>query len=331
MIVKKIPGTMGFFASTCGQIFDSKMVAKNTYFNGDGYVTVNVKLEDRRWITFGVHRLVALAFIEQTDLDRTQVNHRDLDITNNCVGNLEWVTPYLNNLHAEISRFDSRYPSVYSVLNGKPHELYNSAHEAEAKTGVRWLDVWDSIKDGKIFNGYRFFHKGHKSSLPEGLSFDRTVNFKDDSTRKPKPIKLMDIDTGEVIFYPSFLDASKELRVSPSHIHQSIPRDGHPRVLLKRYQVAYAQDDFLPLSREEFIRAKQHGAKKVIAYNSESCKYTVFKSAKEFIAYIRHSKKAVTVALKKDRIREFGKWVALYESPKNILKLKTYVESPVTT
>lgn len=47
-----------------------------------------------------VHRAVAQAFIPNNDPERIQVNHIDCDKTNNCVTNLEWVTPVENMAHA---------------------------------------------------------------------------------------------------------------------------------------------------------------------------------------------------------------------------------------
>lgn len=44
---------------------------------------------------YRVHRLVASAFIPNPD-GLPQVNHKDENIKNNCVNNLEWVTPEYN-------------------------------------------------------------------------------------------------------------------------------------------------------------------------------------------------------------------------------------------
>ena len=47
-----------------------------------------------------VHRLVAMAFIPNTDDSKNEVNHLDLNKLNNKVENLQWVSPSENKRHA---------------------------------------------------------------------------------------------------------------------------------------------------------------------------------------------------------------------------------------
>ena len=71
----------------------------------DGYFQVACK---RRSI--GVHRLVAMCFVDGRSDERNEVNHKDFDRTNNAATNLEWMT------HAE----NIKYSSLYGV----PKDIY---------------------------------------------------------------------------------------------------------------------------------------------------------------------------------------------------------------
>lgn len=66
---------------------------------GKGYLSVDLSRDDckRR---FGVHQLVAMAFIGLPPTDEYEVNHKDLDKINNVPGNLEWMTSKENVHHA---------------------------------------------------------------------------------------------------------------------------------------------------------------------------------------------------------------------------------------
>ena len=63
-----------------------------------GYATCELCGEGGRKLTRFVHRLVAEAFLGESD--GMQVNHKDGDKLNNRLSNLEWVTPSENVRHA---------------------------------------------------------------------------------------------------------------------------------------------------------------------------------------------------------------------------------------
>lgn len=48
--------------------------------------------------TYRIHRLVALAFIPNPE-NKSEVNHKDKNINNNTLDNLEWCTEYENRIH----------------------------------------------------------------------------------------------------------------------------------------------------------------------------------------------------------------------------------------
>lgn len=325
---KKIPFSDDFYIDTDGNVFDGKGTKRNTSVNGDGYVTVNVKTDQGLWITFGVHRLVALTHIERKDLNRNQVNHRDLDLTNNSRTNLEWVTFRENNIHSEIMRSNSPQISVYSVKDEVVQSGYRNAHEAAADNGCTALDVWDSIKDGLVVNEVRFCFRKVSDPIPSVLRYDRKKNFTPGNRPGPVPIKTLDIYSGEEREFSSIGEAAREFQTHPSHVFQAISKTAYPRVFRKRYQVAYKEDDFPAMTVEEKERAKLQGRKKVLGYDLTNKQYVIFPSAVEFIKHTQLSKKAVTVGLKRNRIRELGGWVALYLSVENAKLLKSYVSGP---
>ena len=63
----------------------------------DGYHNVSAPKR-----SIGIHRLVAMCFVDGRTDEKNEVNHKDFNRTNNCADNLEWVT------HAENIRYSAR-------------------------------------------------------------------------------------------------------------------------------------------------------------------------------------------------------------------------------
>lgn len=63
--------------------------------NTKGYPQVRIYSKDRKGFTFRVHRIVANAFLLNTN-NLTQVDHIDSNKLNNSVDNLRWVTNQIN-------------------------------------------------------------------------------------------------------------------------------------------------------------------------------------------------------------------------------------------
>ena len=91
-----------------------------------GYRCVSL-IKNKKHKVFRIHRLVIEHFMGQAPSPEYQVNHIDGDKSNNCVENLEWVTPKENTLHA--------------IENGLRH---NPNEETKKKMGEatkkRWRD-----------------------------------------------------------------------------------------------------------------------------------------------------------------------------------------------
>lgn len=65
----------------------------------DGYLCVGLS-KDKAYSAKTIHRLVAVAFLGNPPTAKHQVNHIDGNKANNCIGNLEWVTPSENMQHS---------------------------------------------------------------------------------------------------------------------------------------------------------------------------------------------------------------------------------------
>ena len=105
--------------------------------NQNGYLHCTLAI-DKKPKRFRVHRLVALAFLKNLD-NKEFVNHIDGNRTNNCVNNLEWVTPSENSLHAfraGLTTSNRKRPVNQYSLEGKRLLSFNSIQEAENNTGV---------------------------------------------------------------------------------------------------------------------------------------------------------------------------------------------------
>ena len=324
---KEIPDSVGFTIDRKCNVFDSDGNKRNTYVNGDGYITASIKLSNGNWVTYGVHRLGAITYL-QNDKNCTEVNHRNCDITDNNVNNLEWVTCSQNNIHSEVMRTDNLYPTVYCKNDDVLFGIYLNAHEAGKAVGISALDVWGSIKDNKIINNLHYYHRPFSGNIPKELHKPKEFQLNENGKRISSPIKMLDIFTCEVLPFKSINEAAKFFDTGPSHIFQAIPAGNNARVFKKQYQVAYEHNDFPTLTKDEIDKAITHGPKKVIAYNKQDNTYYLFGSANDFIEKAQLSKKAVTTCLAIGKLRDICSWVAVYHTPENIKNLKDYIAVP---
>ena len=77
-----------------------------------GYLRVYLYKEGKKRKRFLVHRLVAMAFLDNSD-NLPQVNHKDENKKNNCVENLEWCTHTFN------MNYGTRLERVAAALKGR--------------------------------------------------------------------------------------------------------------------------------------------------------------------------------------------------------------------
>ena len=121
--------TKGYYISSLGRFKNKKGVIMKDYkphHSGYIYLRVNIK-------KYALHRLVALAFIENIE-NKPFVNHIDGNKINNTSDNLEWVTCSENNLHA------------HKIGLTKGHKRKISQHDLE----MNKIKTFDTIKEASI-------------------------------------------------------------------------------------------------------------------------------------------------------------------------------------
>lgn len=95
--------------------------------------------------TLKVHRLMALTFLANP-YGKQQVNHKDKDVTNNCIDNLEWCSQEENQQH----RFGQQ--GIWPILVLETNQILNNCKEAE-QAGFHYPSIH------KVLQGQRKTHR----------------------------------------------------------------------------------------------------------------------------------------------------------------------------
>lgn len=107
-------------------------------FTTTGYLKAALG-SNQNFKTISIHRLVAIAFIENPE-SKSYVNHIDGCKTNNSVGNLEWCTKSEDAQHAQDAGLNrarfSKLQKAAAAINGKASRLI-SFEDAEKVRAIR--------------------------------------------------------------------------------------------------------------------------------------------------------------------------------------------------
>ena len=152
-IWKDIEGYEGLYkVSNLGRVksfsnrYQSKFMRNNGGImklkNSQGYCLVVLYSSNHSRKTFMVHRLVAVAFVKNdSPQEKTFVNHKDENGTNNRFDNLEWCTHKYNINYGTRSKRSairqSKKVAKYS-LDGELLKVYDSLHEASVDANTGW-------------------------------------------------------------------------------------------------------------------------------------------------------------------------------------------------
>lgn len=168
--IKKIPGTIGYYASRCGKIFGTDkqdiLYELKTYPNNNGYSCITLRstrVTDKDLINHRamVHRLIAITFVEGYKKGLV-VDHIDRNRKNNHASNLRWVTSSVNNARTTRNYERSMVRSVFecycrNIYTGeiKEFDSRSKVHEFLGfSTSKRYLPdhLLFKTQRGQLFN-----------------------------------------------------------------------------------------------------------------------------------------------------------------------------------
>lgn len=148
---KQIDGYDNYEVSTWGNVRNvktGKLLKQQE--NHNGYLRVNL-YKNGKSKHFGVHRLVAIAFIPNP-YNKPTVNHIDEDKYNNHADNLEWATMREQNVHG--TRIERSAKAIAKALSKRVRcvetgEVFDSIKQAERETGIPHGNI-SKVCQGKI-------------------------------------------------------------------------------------------------------------------------------------------------------------------------------------
>ena len=236
VIWKEYPECPKYLVSTTGEVRNKKTGRLMMGSKQNGYRFLCLYIDkDTPKMNRLVHRMVAQTFLDNPD-NKLIVNHKDTNILNNCVDNLEWVT-YKENMNTEETiknlKKGKNSKTIHQILieTGEIVNTFDGASDGQNKTDIdsrnilRICHYYSGNKQKQSFKTYQkkyiFIFDEYKEKLNDCLKIaknkDRTKNQK----KLRRPIVQIDKRTNEIIkSFESMYSAAKELNISQSGISQ---------------------------------------------------------------------------------------------------------------
>jgi len=238
IIWKEYPECPKYLVSNTGEVKNKKSDRRmmGSKVNGYRFITLFIGKGIPKMNRL-IHRMVAQTFLDNPD-NKPVVNHKDTNILNNHVDNLEWVT-YKENMNTEetIKNLkkgkNSKIIHQICIETGEIVYTFYGASDGQNKTGIDCrsiLRICNYYSGNKNYGGdkrayrtqnkYIFIFDIDKSKLNEFLIEAKKTN-KGVNNKLSKKIIQLDKETGEIInTFHSGIEASKVLNIQASGINQ---------------------------------------------------------------------------------------------------------------
>ena len=234
IIWKPYPNLDKYLVSNTGEV---KHKRTNRILKGSkvtGYRFVNLNRDDGTKRNCLVHRLVAETFLENPE-NKPVVNHKDTNILNNNLNNLEWVTYKENmNTNETIANLkkgkNSKNILQIDIETGNIISNFYGASEGEKLLNIDGSTILKVCNYYNRKNVYRndsiqktyqrttiFIFEEDKDKLTEIIKIAKTK----DINKNSKPVVQIDKNTNKIInTFESAFDASRKLNISSIGISQ---------------------------------------------------------------------------------------------------------------
>lgn len=140
----------GYSVDCCGNVYgkDGRILKSHKGGNND---YLQVSLSDKGVVKkFLVHRIVALTFLDKIE-GKDFVNHKDGDVQNNCLSNLEWVDASENMKHSYYVLGNTKGSAPMTGNSGKDH---NKSKYIKIKTPEGSIFEYGSVREMTRETGY---------------------------------------------------------------------------------------------------------------------------------------------------------------------------------
>lgn len=163
-IWKDIEYNTNYQISNLGRVRNKNTLKlRKSYLDKDGYCVITLGNSN-----YKVHRLVALAFIPNTNINYDCINHKDENKQNNTIDNLEWCDKKYNdnygNRNIKLSKQFTKDSVITYDENGNILEEYRSLayikNNVKNSGGIVSALIYN--KDNRYFQNKYWFYKHEK-------------------------------------------------------------------------------------------------------------------------------------------------------------------------
>lgn len=241
-----IEGSKEYYISENGNVYkktnDDKYTKLKQYTHKSGYNYISITMNNNKKKGFRVHRLVAVAFVENKNIENfTVVGHKDNDKTNNIYTNLYWTTTQENTQKAVDDKLllnpngidnNSSYPILVTDLNDSIVAVYGSIREASRyieNVSVGYISRMlpknlDYIPRNKKYK-YKKISEEEYNSLSDKFKKIKLVE-EIPKSKAPKKFKATNILTGEEIISDNQKQFATDHNISQALISKAIRTNG---------------------------------------------------------------------------------------------------------